>query len=53
MTATWDAMVTVGRIIRPHGHRGEVVVAPRRTSATSGFRPGALMWMRERPGRDA
>jgi 16S rRNA processing protein RimM len=40
-------MVTVGRIIRPHGHRGAVVVAPESDFAPDRFRPGAvLQWLR-------
>jgi 16S rRNA processing protein RimM len=40
-------MVTVGRIIRPHGHKGEVVVQPETDFAASRFREGAeLTWMR-------
>lgn len=40
-------MVTVGRIVRPHGHRGAVVVAPESDFAAERFRPGAgLYWQR-------
>lgn len=40
-------MVTVGRIVRPHGHRGGVVVQPESDFAADRFRPGAeLTWMR-------
>jgi 16S rRNA processing protein RimM len=41
-------MVTVGRIIRPHGHKGAVVVQPETDFAASRFREGAeLNWMRD------
>ena len=40
-------MVTVGRIIRPHGHKGAVVVQPQTDFAAVRFREGAeLNWMR-------
>jgi len=43
----WDSMVTVGRIIRPHGIRGAVVVAPESDNARDRFKPGAvLQWRR-------
>ena len=37
----WDSMVTVGRIIRPHGHKGAVVVQPETDFAAERFRQGA------------
>ena len=40
-------MVTVGRIIRPHGHKGAVVVQPETDFAAARFREGAeLQWIR-------
>jgi len=40
-------MVTVGRIVRPHGHRGAVVVQPETDFAEDRFREGAeLVWNR-------
>lgn len=46
--SSWDDMVTVGRIVRPHGHRGEVVVAPESDFAEERFQPGAMLqWVRE------
>jgi 16S rRNA processing protein RimM len=40
-------MVTVGRIVRPHGHRGAVVVQPETDFAGDRFREGAeLLWNR-------
>ena len=47
MTAPWDQMVTVGRIIRPHGIKGAVVVAPESDFARERFQPGAVVqWQR-------
>jgi 16S rRNA processing protein RimM len=40
----WDAMVTVGRIVRPQGRRGEVVVDPETDFGEERFRPGAELW---------
>ena len=36
-------MVTVGRIVRPHGNRGYVVVAPETDFASERFRPGSTL----------
>ncbi len=53
MTAPdWDAMVLVGRIVRPHGNRGQVSVAPETDFAEVRFAPGATVWYR-RAGRVA
>jgi 16S rRNA processing protein RimM len=47
MTRTGDQMITVGRIIRPQGHRGSVVVAPETDFPAERFKPGAeLFWRR-------
>jgi len=51
MTSDPKTWVTVGRIIRPHGHRGSVVVAPETDFPDERFKPGAeLFWRR---GEDA
>jgi 16S rRNA processing protein RimM len=42
----WDDMVVVGRIARPHGLRGQVVVAPETDFVTERFRCGATVWIR-------
>lgn len=42
----WDAMVLVGRIVRPHGNRGQVSVAPETDFAEARFAPGAAVWCR-------
>lgn len=46
----WDDMVLVGRIVRPHGIRGEVVVAPETDFVEERFRPGARLWIRSAGG---
>jgi len=43
----WDDMVLVGRIARPHGLRGHVVVSPETDFVDERFRPGASVWTRE------
>jgi 16S rRNA processing protein RimM len=42
----WDAMVTVGRIVRPQGRRGEVVVDSETDFGEERFRSGAELWAR-------
>lgn len=37
-------MVTVGRIVRPHGHRGGVVIESESDFAADRFREGAVVW---------
>ena len=39
----WDSMVTVGRIVRPHGNRGQVVVAPDTDFGSERFKEGATL----------
>jgi 16S rRNA processing protein RimM len=39
----WESMVTVGRIVRPHGNRGHVVVAPDTDFGRERFTPGAVL----------
>src|SRR5690242_18101529 len=39
----WSAMVTVGRVIRPHGNKGQVVVAPETDFGEDRFRPGSTL----------
>ena len=43
---TWDDMVLVGRIARPHGLRGQVAVNPETDFVEERFRQGAVLWMR-------
>lgn len=40
----WDDMVTVGRIVRPHGNKGQVVVASETDFGADRFRVGATVW---------
>ena len=47
MTKQADQMITVGRIVRPHGHRGSVVVEPETDFPAERFKAGAeLFWRR-------
>ena len=46
----WDEMVVVGRIARPHGLRGQVIVNPETDFAEERFRPGAVVWTRSANG---
>jgi 16S rRNA processing protein RimM len=41
----WDDFVLVGRIARPQGHRGEVVVNPETDFIEERFAAGARVWM--------
>lgn len=50
MELDWDAMVLVGRIARPHGLRGEVVVNPDTDFAVQRFARGQILYVR-RAGR--
>jgi 16S rRNA processing protein RimM len=49
----WDAMVLVGRIARPHGLRGEVIVNPETDFVEDRFAGGATMWARSDQGDEA
>ena len=42
----WDAMVSVGRIARPHGNSGRVIVDPDTDFADARFRPGCAVYVR-------
>jgi 16S rRNA processing protein RimM len=39
----WDSMALVGRVVRPHGHRGQVVVAPETDFGDDRFAAGATV----------
>jgi 16S rRNA processing protein RimM len=43
-------MALVGRIVRPHGLRGDVVVHPETDFIEQRFRPGASLWTRSAAG---
>ena len=45
----WDDMALVGRIARPHGIRGQVIVNPETDFPEERFRPGAELFV-ERGG---
>jgi 16S rRNA processing protein RimM len=40
----WAEMITVGRIVRPHGNKGHVVIAPDTDFVESRFEVGATVW---------
>src|SRR3954467_2801909 len=46
----WDDLVLVGRIARPHGLKGQVVVNPETDFAEERFAPGATLWTRSDRG---
>jgi 16S rRNA processing protein RimM len=48
----WDRMVLVGRIARPHGIRGHVVVTPETDFVAERFRVGAMLWTRSDRGHE-
>ena len=47
---SFDAMVLVGRVARPHGLRGQVVVNPETDFVEERFAPGAVLWTRSARG---
>ena len=46
----WEDMVVVGRIARPHGLRGQVIINPETDFVEERFRPGAVVWTRSAAG---
>lgn len=46
----WDDMVLVGRVARPHGLRGQVIVEPETDFVEERFCPGAVFWTRSANG---
>lgn len=46
MAAEWDEMALVGRIARPHGIRGQVIVNPETDFPDDRFTPDAVMYVR-------
>lgn len=48
--AGWDDMAVVGRIARPHGIRGQVIVNPETDFPDERFRIGASFWIRSSRG---
>jgi 16S rRNA processing protein RimM len=51
--AAWDEMALVGRIARPHGLRGDVVVNPETDFVEERFAVGATLWTRSDRGEEA
>ncbi|MBM3777096.1 MAG: 16S rRNA processing protein RimM [Acidimicrobiia bacterium] len=49
----WDEMVLVGRVARPHGLRGQVVINPETDFVEERFREGARVWLRTPGGVEA
>lgn len=48
----WDEMVLVGRVARPHGIRGDVIVNPETDFAEERFAPGASLWVKSQHGTE-
>ena len=48
----WDDMAVVGRIARPHGLRGQVVVNPETDFVEERFARGATVWTRSAAGEE-
>jgi len=53
MTLNWASMALVGRIARPHGNRGEVIVNPETDFPEARFRPGEILYTRREGGVEA
>ena len=47
---SWDEMVLVGRVARPHGIRGQVIVNPETDFVEDRFKAGATFWTRSARG---
>jgi 16S rRNA processing protein RimM len=50
LTPDWEQLVLVGRVARPHGLRGQVVVNPETDFVEDRFRVGAVFWTRSARG---
>ena len=48
----WDNMALVGRIARPHGLRGQVVINPETDFVEERFAEGAALWTRSAAGNE-
>jgi 16S rRNA processing protein RimM len=48
MSSAWEAMALVGRIARPHGIRGQVIVNPETDFPDERFQPGAELFIERR-----
>ena len=49
----WDDLVLVGRIARPHGLNGQVIVSPETDFVDDRFTVGATMWTHSAAGDEA
>jgi 16S rRNA processing protein RimM len=49
---SWDDMALVGRIARPHGLRGQVVINPETDFVEERFAEGATLWTRSAAGEE-
>jgi 16S rRNA processing protein RimM len=52
VSSSWDDWVTVGRVVRPQGNRGEVVVEPATDFAEERFQEGAVLHVRRHATSD-
>jgi 16S rRNA processing protein RimM len=50
---SWEEMVLVGRIARPHGVRGQVIVNPETDFVEERFAVGATLWTQSPAGEEA
>ena len=50
--ADWDEMAVVGRVARPHGLRGDVVINPETDFVEERFRKGETVWTRSAAGEE-
>lgn len=50
LTPNWDDMVLVGRVARPHGLRGQVIVNPETDFVEERYKVGATLWTRSPRG---
>src|SRR5687768_13615169 len=48
----WDDMAVVGRVARPHGLRGDVVINPETDFVEERFRKGKTVWTRSAAGEE-
>ena len=53
MTAQWDEMALVGRIARPHGNRGQVIIDPATDFPEERFKAGSVLYIRRGDTPDA
>lgn len=45
MDTNWDGMITVGRVARTHGNRGQVIVNPETDFPDERFQPGHTLYL--------